>query len=65
MRLSARDTRIEVTAFELAGEIAFLPTLVSMVCLALEPRIGPGSFTEAGSLVSPAMMTGVPTCVTA
>ena len=55
MRLSARDTRIEVTALELAGEIAFLPTLVSIVSLALEPRIGPGSFTEAESLVSPAL----------
>src|SRR5262245_28600380 len=62
MRLSARDTRIEVTALE--PPAPFLPTLASISAFALEPRTGPGSLTAAGSVTSPAMVTGVPICVT-
>jgi hypothetical protein len=46
--LSARETRIDMTAFGLEG--FFFPTLASIVFLAVDPSSGPGSFTAAGSV---------------
>jgi hypothetical protein len=63
--LSARDTRIEVTASGADGENIVSPALDAITFSAVAPRMGPGSATDTGSLWPPAMITGVPICVIA
>jgi hypothetical protein len=63
--MSPRETRIDMTASGLSDGMGFLPILASISSLAVVPRIGPGSATDAGSVCPPARITGVPIWVMA
>ncbi|MGB3038264.1 MAG: hypothetical protein WBB72_12910 [Methyloceanibacter sp.] len=54
-----------MTAFGLNDGMGLPPILASISSLAVVPRIGPGSATDAGSVWPPARMTGVPIWVMA
>ena len=65
--LSARDTRIDVTASlgSCCGFLLFFLSIALISSASVVPRIGPGSLTATGSVCAPAMITGVPTAVMA
>jgi hypothetical protein len=63
--MSARETRIDMTASGLSDGIGLPPILASISSLAVVPRMAPGSAIDAGSEWPPARITGVPIWVMA